>query len=69
MKPFFYKFILQLILFAGVFIGIAKGQDARQKWVSRKKMKYEAKKSYPGKSSKGNSEIALDEIEMSTYHR
>jgi hypothetical protein len=44
-----------------------KGQEARQKWVSKKKMKYEAKKASKNIIT-DNSQVALDEIEMSTYH-
>jgi len=66
MKAFFYKSFFRLILLTGIVIGIVKGQEARQKWVTKKKNKYEAKKGFQKKSDA--SLIVLDEIEMSTYH-
>jgi len=68
MKTIFYKFTLRLILMVGIIVGIMKGQEARQKWVSKKKMKYEAKKANQKNMSTDKYQVALDEIEMSTYH-
>ncbi len=67
MKIYFYKFILAMILGMAVLVGIVKGPEAKQKWLNRKKVKYEAKLGYP-KVSGNNDQIVLDEIEMSTYH-
>ena len=57
--------LFSLIMIAGLFIGIIKGPDVRNKWVSKMKFKHEDFKQQariqPG-------EIALDEIELSTYH-
>ena len=67
MKIFIYKFVFTMILGAAVVIGIVKGQEAKQKWLNRRKIKYEAKLGYrelPG----SHDQITLDEIEMSTYH-
>jgi hypothetical protein len=68
MKRIFYKFILMMIVFAGLMIGIVKGQEARQKWVSKKKNKYENRHL---KISRGaeNLPVTLDEFEMAAYHR
>ncbi len=67
MKIYFYKFILALIFGIAVLVGIVKGPEAKQKWLNRRKIKYEAKLGYP--KVPGNSDqIILDEIEMSTYH-
>ena len=63
----FYKFTFRLFLVGGIIVGIVKGQDARQKWVSKKKIKYEARKAQQNQGI-GQSLVALDEIEMSTYH-
>ena len=63
----FYKFTFRLFLVGGIIVGIVKGQDARQKWVSKKKIKYEARKAQQNPGI-GQSLVALDEIEMSTYH-
>jgi hypothetical protein len=68
MKTIFYKFTFRLILLAGIIVGIMKGQEARQKWVSKKKMKYEAKRTNQKDLNTGESQVLLDEIEMSTYH-
>jgi hypothetical protein len=57
-----------MILLTGIVIGILKGQEARQKWVSKKKMKYEAKRPFQKKSDRDQSLVMLDDIEMSTYH-
>jgi hypothetical protein len=69
MKGIFYKMMFTAILLAGIVIGIVKGQEARQKWVSKKKVKYEAKRTpYKNLASPDNSQVVLDEIEMATYH-
>lgn len=59
-----------MILLTGIFIGMVKGQEARQKWVNKKKIKYEAKRAYSNNmSSSEHLQVMLDEIEMATYHR
>jgi hypothetical protein len=68
MKTIFYTFTLRVILLVGIVVGIMKGQEARQKWVSKKKMKYESKKANQNNSVTDRSQVMLDEIEMSTYH-
>jgi len=68
MKTMFYKFTFRLFLAGGIIIGIVKGQDARQKWVSKKKIKYEARKGQQKAVGTDRSLVTLDEIEMSTYH-
>ena len=68
MKTMFYKFTFRLFLVGGIIVGIVKGQDARQKWVTKKKIKYEARKAQQKTISTDRSLVALDEIEMSTYH-
>jgi hypothetical protein len=39
-----------------------------KKWVSKKKIKYEARKAHQKDVGADRSLVALDEIEMSTYH-
>jgi hypothetical protein len=68
MKTIFYKFTIRMILIIGIVVGIVKGQEARAKWVSKKKTKYEAKRDNRKDISAGESLVMLDEIEMSTYH-
>jgi hypothetical protein len=68
MKTIFYTVAFRLILLVGIFVGIMKGQEARQKWVSKKKIKYESKKANQKNSIADGSQVVLDEIEMATYH-
>jgi len=68
MKTMFYKFTFRLFLVGGIIVGIVKGQDAKQKWVNKKKIKYEARKAQQKNVGVDRSLVALDEIEMSTYH-
>lgn len=69
MRHMIYKIPFSIIIMMGILIGVVKGQDVRQKWVSKMKNRYEEKKAsakyLPGKQY----EIMLDEIELSTYHR
>lgn len=68
MKTLFYNFTFRLVLAVGIFVGIFKGQEARQKWVSKKKIKYEAKRGYHLSQDADRTLLMLDEVEMSTYH-
>jgi hypothetical protein len=68
MKTMFYKFTFRFFLVGGIIVGILKGQDARQKWVTKKKIRYEARKGHQKNMGIDRSLVALDEIEMSTYH-
>ena len=68
MKAIFYKFTFRVILVIGIIVGIVKGQEARQRWVSKKKIKYEAKLDSRRHLNLDPSQVVLDEIEMSTYH-
>jgi len=68
MKKIFYKFMLTMIVFAGLMIGIVKGQEARQKWVSKKKNKYENRHTGISRQAE-NLPPVLDEFEIATYHR
>jgi hypothetical protein len=56
-----------MIVFAGLMIGIVKGQEARQKWVTKKKSKYEHRHFQAGQEAE-NSQVILDEFEMAAYH-
>jgi hypothetical protein len=66
MKTIFYKFMLTVIICVGLVVGVVRGQEARQKWLSRKKIKYEQKRNH---TTDTNSPVALDEYEMATYHQ
>jgi hypothetical protein len=67
-KPMFYKFTFRLFLVGGIIVGIVKGQDARQKWVTKKKIRYEARNAHQNDVNNDRALVTLDEIEMSTYH-
>jgi hypothetical protein len=62
MKSIFYKLTLTLIMIAGLFVGIVKGEDAKQKWIAKKKTRHEKKLVHKSPI------VILDEIEMATYH-
>jgi hypothetical protein len=55
-----------MIMVAGLFIGMVRGQEVRNKWISKMKFKHEEKKENQKPMVKG--EIMLDEIEEATYH-
>jgi hypothetical protein len=51
---------------AGLFIGVVRGQQVRNKWVSKMKFRYEERKDTRKFQAPGG--ILLDEIEEATYH-
>jgi hypothetical protein len=66
MKRFIYTLLFSMIVVAGLFIGMVKGQEVRNKWVSKMKFKHEEKRLAKKPVLRGG--IALDEIEEATYH-
>jgi len=66
MRKVFYSAMFRMIVIAGLFIGMVKGQQVRQKWVAKMKTRQEEKRGLQKKTA--TPEIMLDEIEMSTYH-
>jgi hypothetical protein len=62
MKRVIYSALLSWIVVGGLFVGMFKGQEVRQKWVAKKKSRYEEKK------SPVVAEVNLDDFEISTYH-
>jgi hypothetical protein len=67
MKRIIYSLLFSFIMIAGIFIGVIKGQEVRNKWVSKMKFRYEERKDSK-KQQALPGEIALDEIEEATYH-
>ncbi len=65
MKHMANKLPSSLIVFAGMFVGITRGQDVKQKWILKMKSRYGIEKR--GYSITAN-EVLLDDIEMATYH-
>lgn len=68
MKRMIYKMPFSLILMTGMFIGMVKGQEVRQKWVSKMKNRYEDQRASLKIIKYKKAEIMLDEIELATYH-
>lgn len=66
MKRIFYVALLNLIVFAGLFVGMIKGKEERNKWVAKMKNRQEEKRSV--KVTDELKEIALDDFELATYH-
>jgi hypothetical protein len=66
MKKIIYSMLLAMIVVAGLFIGMIKGSEVRNKWISKMKFRYEEKKETKKIVPRGG--IMLDEIEESTYH-
>ena len=66
MRRIIYTLLLSLIMIAGLFIGMIRGQEVRNKWISKMKFKHEERKEPRKQLPHG--EIMLDEIEEATYH-
>jgi adenylylsulfate kinase-like enzyme len=66
MRRIIYTLLLSLIMIAGLFIGMVRGQEVRNKWISKMKFKHEERKE--NKKQVPHGEIMLDEIEEATYH-
>jgi len=66
MRRIIYNLLFSMIMIAGLFIGMVKGQEVRNKWISKMKFKHEEKRESQKQVPKG--EIMLDEIEEATYH-
>lgn len=62
MKRIIYSTLLVAIVVGGLFVGMFKGQESRQKWVAKMRNRNEAKK------TPQLAEVNLDDFEMSTYH-
>ena len=67
MKRIIYTLLFSLIMVAGLFIGMIKGQEVRNRWVSKMKTRHEEKR-LNNVANTPQGEVMLDESEMSTYH-
>ncbi|MBI1343952.1 MAG: hypothetical protein GC171_13545 [Terrimonas sp.] len=65
MKKMIYKITLSFIITAGLFVGVVKGQEARNKWVNKMKGRFE---NTPEKNHPKPGEVVLDDIEMAAFH-
>lgn len=66
MRRIIYTLLFSMIIIAGLFIGMVRGQEVRNKWISKMKFKHEERKEPQKQVVRG--EITLDEIEEATYH-
>lgn len=68
MNRIIYTLIFSMIMLAGLFIGIVKGQEVRNKWVSKMKFRHEERRDSQRPLQREKGDILLDEIEEATYH-
>lgn len=61
------KIIYTALFVAGLFIGIFKGQEVRQRWMAKMKNKAEDRKAVVA-TTETEVEVSLDEFEMTAYH-
>jgi hypothetical protein len=68
MKRIIYTLLFSLIMVAGLFIGMIKGQEVRNRWISKMKTRHEERRLNNIEKTPQQGEVVLDEIEMATYH-
>lgn len=56
-----------MILLTGLFIGMVRGQEVRQRWITRMKNRHEEKE-MTRVADKQSDDVLLDEFEMAAYH-
>ena len=66
MNRIIYTLIFSMIMIAGLFIGMVKGQEVRNRWISKMKFKHEERREQHKPVQRNG--IMLDEIEEATYH-
>jgi len=66
MKQMNNKIFIATIIAGGLFVGFIKGQDARNKWVSKMKSRHENPKE---KKEKNAQEVPLDDFEIASFHK
>lgn len=57
-----------MILTGGLFIGMVRGQEIKQRWITKMKNRYEGNGSQSDNKLVNSEEISLDEFEISAYH-
>ena len=68
MKQLLRKALLSMILSGGLFIGMVRGQETKEKWIAKMKNKYEGNHTASQKNLQVSDEIMLDEFEISSFH-
>ena len=66
MKQINHRVIIASLVVGGLFIGIVKGQEARNRWVTKMRSRYENNRP---KSEKKSPIVDLDDFEISSFHR
>ena len=66
MKRMNQKLFIAAIVVAGLFVGALKGQEARNRWVSKMRTRDESRKP---KTEKSSDEVMLDDYEIASFHK
>jgi len=66
MKQINSRLIIATIIASGLFVGFLKGQEARNRWVTKMIARQENKKSKPDKPI---DEVPLDDFEIASFHK
>ncbi len=59
------KIIYTAIFMGGLFVGMIKGQEVRQRWVAKMKNRHEENKQIPAPQPE---EVKLDDYEIAAFH-
>lgn len=59
------KIIYTAIFMGGLFVGMFKGQEVRQRWVAKMKNRHEENKQIPAPQPE---EVTLDDYEIAAFH-
>lgn len=66
MKQLNYKLVIATMIVSGLFIGIVRGQEARSRWISKMKSKFEH---WRQKNEPEKKEVKLDDFEIASFHQ
>lgn len=70
MKKIRIKLLVLTLTASAFFIGVVKGEEARQKFMFKVKTKYDSRRQKEErKSIVKNGGILLDDIELASYHK
>jgi hypothetical protein len=70
MNHFYNKWPIVMMLALAPLIGLLKGNEAKQKWVFKFRNRHEEKKQIAEeKKMVRNGGVALDDIELASYHK
>ncbi len=70
MKKIYNRTILLIAIVFGSIVGIVKGAEAKQRWMFKIKIRNEEKRQQAQqKKLLEDGNVALDDIEMASYHK